>query len=300
MTFQLIKLAVLSLASLAVAADKPIFGLGYNAKHSNGQCPDLNKVIDDFNTMLTVTDRIRTFGINDCNQGELIVQASQATGMKVSLGIFINQYDQEFNSEFEKLKDLTYRYRDTFNKNVESVIVGSEAIYRKEITNDALAQKVYSVKGFLRDTGIASKVTAADIKDNWYPSPLLDAVDLMFVNAYPYWEGVPIKSGVDHLWSKIGEVMARTGGKRFVLGETGWPQGGKNFGDAYPSQENQIFFFEQFLCSVKKAPVPLEYYWFSAFDEAWKGTEADMKWGIFDENRSLKPGYKFPVDCSKY
>ncbi|KXN70246.1 glycoside hydrolase family 17 protein [Conidiobolus coronatus NRRL 28638] len=300
MNLKLIQLTLATLLTSSISAQKPVWGLGYNAKHSDGQCPDLNKVIEDFKTMLTITDRIRTFGIQDCNQGELVIQAAKATGMKLSLGMFINQYDAEYNAEYSRLQALVGQYKDVFVGNVDSVIVGSEAIYRKETTNSAVAAKVVEVKKFLTGAGVPTLVTAADIKDNWYDSDLTKAVDMMYVNAYPYWEGIPIDQAINHLWWKIQEVKDRTPGKRFVLSETGWPQGGNNFGAAVPSKDNQIRFFNQFICSVAKSPVPLEYYWFSAFDETWNKDEAGMSWGIFDANRQLKPGYQFPVPCDKF
>ena len=100
---------------------------------------------------------------------------------------------------------------------------------------------------------------------------------------------------VDHLFVKITEVKKRVPNKKFILGETGWPKGGFNFGSAVPSKENQVSFFTRFVCRAR-AEV-LEYFWFSAFDEEWNPTEKDFNWGVFDKKYNLNDGYSFPVKC---
>ncbi|KAI9297455.1 glycoside hydrolase [Neoconidiobolus thromboides FSU 785] len=248
--------------------------------------------------MQQITSRIRTFGLMDCNQGELLVQAAEKTGMQVSLGMFLNQYPAEFNNEFGKLKDLITRYRSTFEKYIPVIIVGSETLYRKELNFDELAVYIKQVKQYVQvEQKLNIKITTADTKDQWYPHATLEAVDFMMVNAYPYWESIPVEQAIDHLFQTIGKVKGATqqSGKQFVLGETGWPIGGDKMGNAIPSKDNQLLYFNQFYCRAKKENLP--YYWFSAFDESWKQNETRSDWGIFKEGGVVKQGYQLPPTC---
>lgn len=275
-----------------------MYGLGYNAKHADGSCPTQQKVIDDFNILKKNVGSIRTFGLNDCNQGDFLVEASKQTGLKINLGLFVNFNDAEFDSEFDHLKRLLNSHKNTFINNVPSIIVGSETLYRKERTFDQLAVQIRAVKKYIQeDLKLNIKVTTADTKDQWYPHAVLDAVDYMLVNAYPYWESVSVEGAVDHLFNVINKVKQDTSKaqKMFVLGETGWPSGGAIMGASIPSKENQFTYFKNFYCRAKREELP--YYYFAAFDEFWNANETKSAWGIMKTDGSTKDNYKLHFNC---
>ncbi|KAJ9067979.1 hypothetical protein DSO57_1033357 [Entomophthora muscae] len=277
------------------SAELHLYGLGYNAKHADGSCPTLDKVVNDFNILKGKSGSIRTFGLLDCGQGEFLVQAAERTGLKVNLGMFVNYDDNQFENEFANLKVLIGKYRSTFEKYIPSIIVGSETLYRKEVTPDKLATFIKRVKEHVQgQLNLPVRVTTADTKDMWYPHATLDAVDFMMVNAYPYWESIPVQDATNHLFKSIQAVKERTAraNKEFVLGETGWPLGGQAMGAAIPSKENQNLFFNQFYCRANNEK--LKYYYFAAFDEFWNVNETKSAWGVLKPDGSVKDNYVIP------
>ncbi|KAI0221016.1 hypothetical protein L0F63_004183 [Massospora cicadina] len=270
-----------------------LHGLGYNAKHADGSCPNLEKVIGDFKIMKNYCGSIRTFGLLDCGQGEMLVQAAGQVELPINLGMFLNYDDNQFENEFANLKHLIMTYRSTFEKYIPVIIVGSETLYRKELTPEKLAKFINRVKSYVQgEQKLSTKVTTADTKDMWYQHPTLDAVDFMMVNAYPYWEYIQVQQATPHLFNVIDAVKSRTGNKEFVLGETGWPIGGTIMGPAVPSKDNQNLYFNQFYCRAKEAK--LKYYWFSAFDEYWNTNETQSAWGLLKPDGTIKDNYHLP------
>lgn len=275
--------------------DLHLHGLGYNAKHADGSCPTLAKVVGDFNILKARCGGIRTFGLLDCGQGEFLVQAAEQTGLKVNLGLFVNYDKNQFENEFANLKVLIAKYRTTFEKYIPAIIVGSETLYRGEVSTDTLATYILRVKDYVQgQLKLDVKVTTADTKDMWYDHAALYAVDFMMVNAYPYWESVPVQDATNHLFNTIQAVKQRTAAanKEFVLGETGWPIGGAINGAAVPSQANQNLYFSQFYCRAAKEN--LKYYYFAAFDEFWNANETKSAWGVLQPDGALKPNYVIP------
>jgi hypothetical protein len=79
-------------------------------------------------------------------------------------------------------------------------------------------------------------------------------------------------------------------GKEILIGETGWPSGGRMRGEALPSRINQARFMSGILDRAKQENFRVNL--FEAYDEPWKrqweGTVGGH-WGLFDgETRALK------------
>lgn len=136
--------------SLNTVINAQIHRVAYNAKHSNGDCPNINKVQTDLNFLSQYTKNIRTFGLKDCNQGELILQAVKTTDINLALALFVNKYETEFEVEFGLLKTLVKKYLSTFQAHVNSIIVGSETLYRRDLTEQQLAEKILMVKDLIQ------------------------------------------------------------------------------------------------------------------------------------------------------
>ena len=91
-------------------------------------------------------------------------------------------------------------------RNVDSVIVGNEAVFRAQELNrddldtqrrkrsEDLIAKIQRVKREVR-----VPVTTAEVPNVWLEHPeLASAVDYLAVHILPYWEGIPGSSAVDH------------------------------------------------------------------------------------------------------
>ena len=59
---------------------------------------------------------------------------------------------------------------------------------------------------------------------------IMNTVDVVYVNYYPYWEGISVDQAVAaiHQWHR--QITATAGGKPLIIGETGWPSDGVTIG----------------------------------------------------------------------
>ncbi|KAJ1664864.1 glycoside hydrolase 3 protein [Coemansia sp. RSA 1813] len=297
-TFTLAAIAAVSATAMAAS---PVFNaLSYNPKQiKTGDCPTVDSVTDDLKVLEQFTNQVRIYSVNDCNQGEPVLRAMENTDWKIQLGLWVNQDDTVYQADKKELLRLAGVF--DFKKQVSSVIVGNEAIYRKEQTQAQIADKVKDVKAALAKIGLESiPVTTSET----WPSidkTLVDAVDYVNMHAFPFWEGVPIEDAQDKMFEHIYDIQKIAGTKRVVVGETGWPSDGGNFEQSAPTLKNEQQYMKEFICRANLEKI--EYVWFSAFDEAWKPTtnasDVEAHWGILDGNK--KPKIALPMyDCKGF
>jgi hypothetical protein len=137
-------------------------------------------------------------------------------------------------------------------------------------------------------------VTTADVFDVLLQHPaVIEAVDVVMANYYPYWKGLPL----DHAMATLDDWYQRTveaaGGKKVIVSETGWPSCGDTIELAVPSAENASQYLLDFVSWAKAKQV--DYFYFEAFDESWKTVKEGPQgacWGIWDKNGTMKPGMK--------
>lgn len=163
---------------------------------------------------------------------------------------------------------------------VDFVIVGNEVLLRGDLSEDELIAYIEEVK-----SRVHVPVTTAEISSLFRAHPkLVSAVDLVLIHIYPYWDGQSIDGSVDYVTQEYLNWRSSSGGKRIVIGETGWPSGGSSRGDAAPSLENQKAFYHAFLMAAEQHSI--EFYYFDAFDELWKREGGvGSHWGYADHNR---------------
>jgi hypothetical protein len=135
-------------------------------------------------------------------------------------------------------------------------------------------------------------VAYANVYSQWLAHPgLVDAVDVVLANYYPYWEGIPIESAVRALHGWHAQVVGVANGKQIIVAETGWPSDGNTVGRAVPSTENAAFHFLNFISWARALDV--DYFYFEAFDESWKAAyegPPGAHWGVWDKFGNLKAG----------
>ena len=72
-----------------------------------------------------------------------------------------------------------------------------------------------------------------------------------------------------------------------MIGETGWPTGGENFGNAIPSVENLQAYYNSAGCWLAKDK-PYSWLWFSAFDEPNRQEGVERHFGLANSDRTKK------------
>ena len=167
------------------------------------------------------------------------------------------------------------------------LIVGSETLYRGDLTSAQLITYLQQVKAAVP---ASIPVTSADTLTKWLENPgLVQAVDVVLMNDYPYWGGAAIDQAVPDLESGYRQMVAASTGKTVIISETGWPSCGDAIGGAVPSTQNAADYFRDFTEWAHRNNAA--YFYFEAFDERWKAAYEGPQgacWGVWDSQGNLK------------
>jgi exo-beta-1,3-glucanase (GH17 family) len=232
------------------------------------------------------TEWIRTFG---STRGlEKVGLIARDLNLKAAIGAWLSS---NLSSNEQEISNLINAVK---SGQVDMAIVGSEALLRGDLTEDQLIEYIYRVKK--RALGIP--VTTADVYSEILSHPkVVTAVDVVFVNYYPYWEGIKVDEAIAAIYGWHQQVKAAACGKTVIVSETGWPSRGNQVGNAVPSPENASTYFLNFISWARSNNIA--YFYFEAFDESWKTIHEGAQgahWGIWDKEGNMKPGMKDVFD----
>jgi len=224
--------------------------------------------------------RFRTYGVEGGleDAGWLL----HLLGKESILGAWLGA-DREANAK--QVDTLT---RLAIAGDVDMAVVGSEVLHRGDLPIGELISVLNAVRSAVPES---VPVTTADTWSMYLAHPeLVAAVDVIYVNYYPYWSGVPIEEAMPTLAAWHDEIVAYAAGKPIIVSETGWPSDGEVVGAAVPSEENASRFFLEFVSWARANDVGYTY--FSALDEPWKAAYEGPQgafWGYRDQNGAMKP-----------
>ncbi len=262
----------------------PIGGLNFSP-YPSAQHPGRNPYIrpEQIAQRLTLiedcTRHIRTFSVRWGM--DRVVDMAMLQGIQVTPGAWLGK---DHISNLEAIDTLT---ATMLRNKVPRAIIGSEALLRHDLDAKQLGEYLRYARGKLGNYG---EIGYADTHDQLKANqPLLEDMDVIYANFYPYWEGISIEASIAFLDSAYRELQARAPGKPIIISETGWPSCGRKIGKAIASPENSARYFREFTTWATKNNV--EYFYFSAFDASWK-TEYEGPqggcWGLIDENGNAK------------
>lgn len=181
---------------------------------------------------------------------------------------------------------------------VDLAVVGSETLERGDLTPELLVAYIAE----FRKLAPSIRVTTADTWNQWLDpanASVLDAVDFVFANVHPYWNGVAIEGASQDLATRVAALRAASG-KEVWVSETGWPSEGPKHGEAEPSVANEARYLREVLAWQRATATPV--FWFEAYDEAWKATppggpcpnagapSVEDHWGLWTGERKMKTG----------
>lgn len=234
----------------------------------------------------TLTGWVRTFG---STRGlEHVGRIAHEMGLKVACGAWIGRSPSANQQEVSALVAAARA------GHCDLAIVGSEALLRRDASEAQLLEYLAQVRSAVPSV----PVTIADVHVEITSHPaVVAAVDVVLVNYYPYWEGVPLEHAVAHVHALHQGVAAAAGGKRVMVSETGWPSCGETRGAAVPSPSAAAAYLLNFVSWARALQV--EYFYFEAFDEAWKAAGEGPQgacWGVMDRHGALKPGMQRVLD----
>ncbi|KAF8251007.1 glycoside hydrolase [Wilcoxina mikolae CBS 423.85] len=296
---------VLGIAALATAAPTTSYSAGFNLgfTHKSGACKTTAQYQQEFNKIKSWSkggkltfNTVKMFSTADCNALMQVVPAAIATGTKLWVGVW-NVDDAKFGREKAALEQAMRQWPDT-SKWLKGINVGSESLYRKEITAKKLAGQIKDVKGMVQVALKAPNVPVgtADTWTSWVDpanKEVIDACDVVLMNGFPYWQGAPVEQGLAKLQEAVANTRAVIGGKPFMIGETGWPSKGDNFGASVASKDNAQKYWKAAACWLQTTNYP--WYWFSAFDEPNKGADhggVERYFGVAQADQPLKISLK--------
>lgn len=260
-----------------------IHGLNFSP-YIDGQDPNLGSEISEeqlrerMKIIAPYTNWIRSFG---SSRGlEISGRIAHELGLKAALGAWISSDSDENKLQISNLITAANAGE------ADMLIVGSEVLLRKELSESNLVSYISQVKQEVSDIPIGYADVYGEILS--HPS-VIDAIDVVLVNYYPYWEGIGINQAVSaiHTWHQ--QVSSAANGKTVIVSETGYPSDGDQFGDAIPSSDNASLYFLNFVSWARASNI--SYFYFEAFDETWKAKYEGSQgayWGVWDKNGNLK------------
>lgn len=246
------------------------------------------RVDRDMALLSTFTDCVRIYASS--NGLDQVPAAAKKYGMTVLQGIWIGRNDTDNDAEIKRAIGLAHQ----FPKTISALIVGNEALLRREITASRLATLIRSVK-----TQVAQPVTYADVWEFWEQNPsLADAVDFITIHLLPYWEDNPVSvdKAIAHVASTYAHMKQIFPNKRLLIGEVGWPSAGRQRQGAEATLVNETRFVRGIVAAADK--FGWSYNLIESFDQPWKrnleGTVGGA-WGLFGHDRQPKVSLHGPV-----
>ncbi|KRW59499.1 glycoside hydrolase family 17 protein [Pseudomonas sp. TTU2014-080ASC] len=230
---------------------------------------------------------LRTYSVTGL---EALPELARKHGLKLMVGAWVSRNPENTASEVDNAIKIANAYPDV----IEAVIVGNEALLRKEVTAQQLVGLIHRVKA-----AITQPVTYADVWEFWLKHPeVAPAVDFITIHLLPYWEDEP--AGIDEALHKVASVRQTFASayapKDILIGETGWPSEGRQRETALPSRINQAKFMRGFVAMAEENG--WRYNLIEAFDQPWKRMSEGAVggyWGLFDADRQEKSILAGPV-----
>ena len=255
-----------------------------SARAGSGRNATPEQIRADLAAIAPYARMVRTY--SSTGGTELVPEIAREFGLRVSVGAWIDRDNERNSREMAAVIDLARKYR-----NVDSVVVGNETIYRGDQTVDELVRKIHRVK---RETSVP--VTTGEIWHAWIEHPeLASAVDFIAAHVLPYWEGVSETAAVDQAIRIYDQLRQTYPGKRIVIAEFGWPSAGYNRRAANPDPLVQAAVLRDFASRAES--LGIDYNIIEAYDQPWKTFEGGVGpyWGIFDTNRQPKFTWSGPI-----
>lgn len=272
-------------------------------KDNDGNCKSASEYGTDLSNLKSYSTIVKTYAVSDCNTLEYLGPAAEKAGFQVIFGIWPTD-----STHFEEEKQALTDYLPTISKSVVKYFtVGSEALYRGDLTASELADDINSIKELLADIKDKNGDSYGDVEvgtvDSWNvlvdgsSLPAIKAADFVFANAFSYWQGQAMNNAsysfFDDVMQALQTIQTAKGTTdiNFWVGETGWPTEGTNFESAYPSVDNAKQYWNEAICAIRAWGINVCV--FEAYDEAWKpntsGTsDVEKHWGVFDSTNALK------------
>ncbi|KAL4866445.1 hypothetical protein BDV12DRAFT_172804 [Aspergillus spectabilis] len=290
-------------AAMPALATRGTFGLALGNENPDATCKSVDDYKKDFDAIKHLTTLVRTYSASNCDTAKNIIPAAKAKGFKVALGVWPD-YDESFNQDFDALKKAVPGNEDV----IHAITVGSECLYRGDITAQKLLKRINQVKDEFPSITVGTVDSWNKFADGTADPIVQGGVTYFLVNGFAYWQGQAINNSTATYFDDMAQAKARieqvagdnAKNIRFGNGETGWPtDGGSDYGAAKAGTNNAKLYYKNSVCPMLTWGIDVFY--FEAFDETWKpksigdnGKPMDeTHWGLFTDKRKAK----FDMSC---
>jgi exo-beta-1,3-glucanase (GH17 family) len=270
-------------ALLRQILEQKIHGIAFSP-YVDGQRPGVEigeaQIRERLNIIKPYTRWIRTFS---CIEGhQAVPRIAREYGLKTMVGVDLGE-DLDDN-EAQLANGIAIAQAG----HADLLVIGNENMLREDLTEQQLLDYIGRARAAV--PGVPVSFVDAYFLFEQHPA-VAEAVDVLLVNCYPFWEGCPAEYALLYMKEMYRRAVKVAGGKKVIISETGWPTAGTAFGGAVPSHENAL---EYVINTYQWADEEgIEIFYFAAFDEAWKvGAEGDVGayWGLWDTKGQLKYG----------
>lgn len=239
------------------------------------------------------------------------IQAAINTQTKLLLGLWASAGSASFANEIAALKAAISQYGTSFTNLVVGISVGSEDLYRVSPTgiqnkagpgldpND-LINYIKQVRNTISGTGLAGKPVGH--VDTWTAyvngsnKAVIDNIDFVGVDAYPYWQTTmanSIGNANATFYDAFQQTVKVAQNKPVWVTETGWPVTGPTQNQAVASAANARVYWQDIACSLVAKKVNL--FWYDLQESQW-GT-ANPDFGIFGAGDLGQLNPRYSLSC---
>ena len=267
--------------SLKACLNAGIFGISFSA-YEEGQSPGDQLSREQISKRMAVLQPniswIRSFS---CVQGnELIPQVAKSMGIKTLVGAWLGD---DLDKNEEEIGGLISLAKQGY---VDICAVGNEVLYRDDLSEQQLLDYIQRVKDAVPELPVGYVDAYYEFEDR---PAVTEICDVILANCYPFWEGCAVEYSLLYMKDMYRRTVAAAGDKKVIISETGWPNKGRSFHGAVPSDENAMRYFVNAQQWAEADNIDIFY--FSSFDESWKiDAEGDVGayWGLWDKDEKLK------------
>lgn len=233
-------------------------------------------------------------------------EAAIETKTKILLGVWASGTDN-IDKELNALTKAVEQYGTEFTNLVIGISIGSEDLYRISATgveNDSgVGNSPTNLVGFIKDfktavegTGLAKipvgHVDTWDVWGNTTNQPVIDAIDFLGVDEYPYYEngkGNSIENAGKLFGRAYDATIAAAAGKPVWVTETGWPATGPDWDEAVSSVANAKKYWQDIGCKKLFNKTPT--FWYNLRDS---NPDNEMKFAV---SKDLSTTPMFDLSC---
>ncbi|KAK2606520.1 hypothetical protein N8I77_005263 [Diaporthe amygdali] len=236
------------------------------------------------------------------------IPAAIATKTTLLLGMWVSGSTAAIDNEITALKSAISTYGSAFTDLVVGISVGSEDLYRASqgdssspgVEVDTLISYISKVREAISGTALSSvpvgHVDTYDSFENATNSKVVDEIDWIGFDGYPYWEkanGNSIEAASDLFYSGLNKTNAIAKGKPVYVTETGWPISGDDFGQAVAGAVNARTYWKDIACTLVENNINL---WWYNLQESQNG-QANPDFGIFGAGDLNQVPQSYDLSC---